>query len=43
MTALHGSEIVSVPLASAVGELKTVPIHGELVQTAKNLGISFGD
>ena len=43
MTALHGSEIVSVPLASAVGALKTVPIHGELVQTAKNLGISFGD
>ena len=43
MTALHGSEIVSVPLASAIGELKTVPIQGELVQTAKNLGISFGD
>ena len=42
MTALHGSEIVSVPLAMAIGELKTVPIEGDLVQTAKNLGISFG-
>ncbi len=43
MVSLHGSQITSVPLAEAVGKLKTVPAAGELVYFAKNIGTSFGD
>jgi 6-phosphofructokinase 1 len=42
MVCLHGNEIESVPIAQAVGQLKTVPPGGELVRTARNLGICFG-
>jgi 6-phosphofructokinase 1 len=43
MVCLQGADIASVPIAEAIGKLKTVPPHGELVQTARDLGISFGD
>lgn len=43
MVALRGTEIVSIPIAEAVHQLKTVPPQGQLVQTARDLGISFGD
>jgi phosphofructokinase-like protein len=43
MVALRGTEIVSVPLAEAVGVRKTVPPCGERVMTARHVGISFGD
>lgn len=43
MVCLHGNEIGSVPIAQAVGKLKTVQPDGEMVRTAKNLGICFGD
>ena len=43
MVCLHGQRIESVPLADAVGKLKTVPLDGDLVRTARDLGISFGD
>ncbi len=43
MVSLQGSQITSVPLAEAVGKLKTVPADGELVYFAKNIGTSFGD
>src|SRR5262249_22347753 len=32
-----------VPIAEAVNRLKLVPPHGELVQTARDVDISFGD
>lgn len=43
MVALCPPIITSVPLAEAVGRLKTVPVNGDLVTTARDLGISFGD
>lgn len=43
MVALRGTEIVDVPLEDAVGQIKSVPPDGELVRTARALGISFGD
>ena len=43
MVCLCGQNIDSVPIAQAVGRLKTVSPDGELVRTAKNLGIAFGD
>ena len=43
MVAFHPPNTVSVPFAEAVGRLKTVPVDGDLVTTARDLGISFGD
>ena len=43
MVALHGAEIVTVPLAEAVGVTKLVPRDGPLVTVARRLGIGFGD
>lgn len=43
MVALRGTEILPVSLQEAVGKLRLVPTDGELVATARALGISFGD
>lgn len=43
MVALHGTAVVDVALAEAVGVQKRVPVDGELVRTARDLGICFGD
>ena len=43
MVALHGERIDSVSLVDAVGVRKVVPPDGELVHTARAIGISFGD
>lgn len=43
MVCLRGQKIESVPLAEAVGELRLVPADGDLVRTARQIGISFGD
>jgi phosphofructokinase-like protein len=43
MVALHTPHVVPVPLAEAVGVPKRVPSDGELVATARGLGIGFGD
>jgi ATP-dependent phosphofructokinase / diphosphate-dependent phosphofructokinase len=43
MVALDPPHIRAVPLREAVDELKRVPTDGDLVQTARGLGISFGD
>jgi len=43
MVALQASETVSVPIAHAVGQLRTVPEASDLVTTARMLGMSFGD
>jgi ATP-dependent phosphofructokinase / diphosphate-dependent phosphofructokinase len=42
MVALHGDRIRDVPIADAIAELKTVPIDGELIQTAHSMDISLG-
>jgi len=41
MVALQAGEIVTVPLVQACANIKTVPIDGQLVRTARDIGISF--
>jgi phosphofructokinase-like protein len=43
MVALQGDSIVSVDVAHAIGHLKSVDPNGELVRTARAIGIGFGD
>ncbi len=43
MVALRGEQIVAVPIRDAVSNPKYVDPNGELVDTARSLGISFGD
>src|SRR5215213_8154033 len=43
MVALRASEVITVPLLEAVSALKTVPPDGQLVRTARDTGISFGN
>ncbi|HYC58122.1 MAG TPA: ATP-dependent 6-phosphofructokinase [Thermoanaerobaculia bacterium] len=43
MVAVRGDEIVSVPISDAVSRPKYVDPDGQMVQTARSLGISFGD
>ena len=43
MTALHSPDIVAVPLERIVGRTRNVPVSGDVVRTARNVGISFGD
>jgi 6-phosphofructokinase 1 len=43
MVALNPPHVIPVPLERAVSELKRVPIDGDVVRTARALGISFGD
>jgi 6-phosphofructokinase 1 len=43
MVALRPPEVLAVPLKEAVAKLKLVPTDGDLVRTARSIGISFGD
>lgn len=43
MAAYQGEDIVSVPLAEAVGKMKFVEQDSELVHAARSCGISFGE
>jgi ATP-dependent phosphofructokinase / diphosphate-dependent phosphofructokinase len=43
MVALRAGSIVAVDVAEAIGHLKEVPPDGELVRTARAIGIGFGD
>jgi len=43
MAALRGTSVVAVPIAEAIAEPKRVRPDGELVRTARELGISMGD
>jgi 6-phosphofructokinase 1 len=43
MVALRGDEIVAVPIRDAVSNPKSVDPDGEMVTTARSLGVSFGD
>ncbi len=42
MVALQAANIVTVPLAEAIAEIKTVPPDSQLVRTARDVGVSFG-
>jgi len=41
MVALQAGEITTVPISQACANIKTVPIDGQLVRTARDIGISF--
>ena len=43
MVANHPPDLVPVPLGEVVGKTKTVPLDYDLLQTARALGVSFGD
>jgi 6-phosphofructokinase 1 len=43
MVANHPPELVPIPLAEVVGRTKLVPLDYDLVQTARMMGVSFGD
>ena len=43
MVANHPPELVPVPLGEVVGRMKLVPLDYDLLQTARMMGISFGD
>jgi 6-phosphofructokinase 1 len=43
MVALRGDEIVAVPMKSAIANMKCVDPNGDLVATARSVGVSFGD
>ena len=43
MVANHPPNIVAVPLADIVGRTKLVPTDLDLIQTARDVGVSFGD
>ncbi|CAN7378688.1 6-phosphofructokinase [Massilia sp. LjRoot122] len=43
MMALGGQDIGSVPLGQVAGRSKRVPVDGDTVRTARELGICFGD
>jgi phosphofructokinase-like protein len=42
MVCLKGQNILTVPLKDSIEQLKRVPVEGDLVKTAKSVGISFG-
>jgi 6-phosphofructokinase 1 len=43
MVGLNGPDITRVPLAEVVGRAKNVPLDGDIITTARELGISLGD
>jgi 6-phosphofructokinase 1 len=43
MVALRGSKVVYVDIEEAIGKMKVVDPEGELVHTARAIGIHFGD
>jgi ATP-dependent phosphofructokinase / diphosphate-dependent phosphofructokinase len=43
MVANNPPDIVPIPLADVVGRTKTVPLDYDLIQTARAIGVSFGD
>jgi 6-phosphofructokinase 1 len=43
MVALDPPDITSVPIKEAIGEMKLVPATSDVIASAKDLGISFGD
>lgn len=43
MVAVQNGRVVPVPLSEVAGKLKTVPPDGDIVQAARDLGLSMGD
>jgi len=43
MVALVNNKVVAVPLKDIAGKLKSVPKDSEVVETARKMGISFGE
>ena len=43
MVASRPPDTVAVPITEAIGRLRTVPPNGDIVRTARALGMSFGD
>jgi 6-phosphofructokinase 1 len=43
MVALRPPDTVAVKITEAIGRIRTVPLNGDLVDTARALGISLGD
>ncbi len=43
MVALKSTQIITVPLEEAIRETKFVPLNSDIVCSARDLGISFGD
>ena len=43
MVAYRAAKIVTVPLETAISNLKTVPLDSDIILSARELGISFGD
>ena len=45
MVALQPPKVLAVPLARAVGHgrMKKVPLHSDILQSARDMGIGFGD
>ena len=43
MVSLDPPDVKAVPLGEALAKIKTVPLQGDVVRTARALGISFGD
>lgn len=43
MVGLQPPDVVYVPLAEATRRLKTVPLDGDTMRTARDLGVNFGD
>jgi 6-phosphofructokinase 1 len=43
MVAFTGNQVTSVPIRDAVGQLRTVPLDGGFVMSARSLGICLGD
>lgn len=42
MVALQAGDVITVPISEAVANVKTVPPDGQMVRTARDIGISFG-
>ena len=43
MVALDPPEVLAVPLGQAIARIKTVPLDGDIIQTARALGTCMGD
>jgi 6-phosphofructokinase 1 len=43
MVALRSARITTVPLERAISEMKSVPLDSDIILSARELGISFGD
>jgi ATP-dependent phosphofructokinase / diphosphate-dependent phosphofructokinase len=43
MVALIPPDVESIPIRQAIGRLKTVPVTNDIIESAREIGISFGD